>query len=242
MPAAGAAFLGADQRQIDRVGHEVGDEQETLLLALGAEIVGLAVEAVLEIVLGVEDELHVLVEIDHRRRIGDGDVARRRLAGAVEVLVPAIERDGEHRARLPLEGDAPALVVPHGGGAAAVEDQNHFLKQLALRLELLAGRDLADIAVVGGARGLVIDVDAGATAPRPRLELDGAQVAHVMRADDVETFAAHPAQVRRVFFGGEFLRQLFRDDGVLGHALLLAETAHRWSVMSKRASPMGKRT
>src|SRR5262249_56982768 len=49
----------------------------------------------------------------------------------------------------------------------------------------------------------------------------GAQVAHIVRADDVETFAAHPAQVRRVFFSGEFLRQLFRDDGVLGHALLL---------------------
>src|SRR2546430_10382651 len=42
-----------------------------------------------------------------------------------------------------------------------------------------------------------------------------------MRTDDVETFAAHPAQVGRILFGGEFLRQLFRDDGVLGHALLL---------------------
>jgi len=115
MAAAGAALLGADQRQIDRVRHEVGDEQETLLLALGAEVVGLAIEAVLEVVLGVEDELDVLVEVDHRRRVGDGDVARRRLAGTVEVLVPAIERNGEHRARLPLEGDAPALVVPHGG-------------------------------------------------------------------------------------------------------------------------------
>src|SRR5262249_60776038 len=111
-------------------------------------------------------------EIDHRRRIGDGDVARRRLAGTVEVLVPAIERDGEHRARFPLEGDAPALVVPHGGGAATVEDQNHFLEQLALRLELLAGRDLADVAVVGGPRCLVIDVDAGTAAPRPRAVVD----------------------------------------------------------------------
>src|SRR5262245_63997196 len=135
----------------------------------------------------------------HWRITGDVYVARLRLAGAIEVLMPAIERNGEHRARLPLEGDAPALVVPHGGGAAAVEHQNHFLEQLSLRLKLLAGRDLADITVVGGARRLVIDVDAGAAAPRPGLELDGAQVAHIVRADDVETFAAHPAQVRRVF-------------------------------------------
>ena len=112
------------------------------------------------------------------------------------MLVPAVERDGEQRARLPLEGDALALVVPHRGGAAAVEHQDHLLEQLALRRELLARRDLADVAVVGGARGVVIDVDAGAAAPRPGLQLDGAQVAHIMRADDVETFLAYPARCR----------------------------------------------
>src|SRR6516165_8981629 len=71
---------------------------------------------------------------------------------------------------------------------------------------------------------------------KPWARRGGAQVAHVMRADDVETFAAHPAQVRRVFFGREFLCQLFRDDGVLGHALLLAEISRQWSVISKRIS------
>ena len=50
------------------------------------------------------------------------------------------------------------------------------------------------------------------------LVLDGAQIAHIMGADDVETFRAHPAQVGRVFLGRELLRQLFRNDGVLGHA------------------------
>src|SRR5262249_25556032 len=122
---------------------------------------------------------------DHRRRIGDRDVARRRSSGTIEVLVPAVEWDGEHGARLPLEGDAPALVVPHRGRAAAIEDQDHFFEQLPLRLELLAGWDLAHVTVVGGARGLVIDIDAAAAAPRPGLELDGAQIPHVMRADDV---------------------------------------------------------
>src|SRR5205823_3991288 len=152
-------------------------------------------------------------------------VARRRLPGPVEVLVPAVERDGEHRARLPLEGDAPARVVPNAGRAAALQHENHLLEQLPLRLELLAGRDFADVAVIGCARGLMIDVDTAPAAPRPRLELDRAQVAHVMRADDVETFAADPAQIRRVLFGGKFLRQLVRDNSVLGHGLLLAVIA-----------------
>ncbi len=230
MAAAGAALLGADQRQVDRIGHEIGHQQQALLLALGAEIVGLAVEAVLEVVRGVEDEVDVLVEIDHRRRVGDGDVARRRLARAVEMLVPAVERNGEHGARLPLEGDAAAFVVPHRGRAAAVEHQDHLLEQLALRRELLARRNLADVAVVRGARGLVVDVDAGAAAPRPGLELDGAQIAHVVRADDVEALAAHPAQIGRVLLGGEFLRQLFRNDGVLGHANLSSPCSYRRNV------------
>ena len=55
--AAGAALLGGDQRQVHRVGHEVRHQLEALLLALGGEIVGLAVEAVLEVIGGVEDEL-----------------------------------------------------------------------------------------------------------------------------------------------------------------------------------------
>jgi hypothetical protein len=79
----------------------------------------------------------------------------------------------------------------------------------------------------------MIDVDAAPAAPRPRLELDRAQVAHVVSADDVETLAADPAQIRRVLFSGKFLRQLFRDDGVLGHALLLPGVANQRSVIRK---------
>ena len=55
--AARAALLGRDERQVDRVGHEVRVEQQALLLALVGEVVGLAVEAVLEVVLRVEDEV-----------------------------------------------------------------------------------------------------------------------------------------------------------------------------------------
>ena len=221
MAAAGAALLGGDQRQVDRVRHEVGLQQEAVLLVLGGEVVGLAVEAALEVVVAAEDEVDVLVEIDHRRRVGDADIARDVLAGAVEVLVPAIERDGEQRAGLPLEGDALALVVPHRGGAAAFEDQDHLLEQLPVRLELLAGRDFHDIAVVGDARGVVIDEHRIAAAPRPGLQVDGAQIAHIERRDDVEAFGLDPAGVGRLLLGREFLRQFLGNDGVLGHAILL---------------------
>ena len=220
--AAGAALLGGDQRQVDRVGHEVGLEQEAVLLVLGGEVVGLAVEAVLEVVVAAEDEVDVLVEVEHRRRVGDADIARRVLARAVEVLVPAVERDREQRAGLPLEGDALACVVPDRGGAAAFEDQDHLFEQLPVRLELLAGRDLHDVAVVGDARGVVVDEHRIAAAPRPGLQVDGAQVAHIERRDDVEALGLDPAGVGRLLLGREFFRQIVGDECVLGHSMLLA--------------------
>ena len=105
-----------------------------------------------------------------------------------------------------------AGVVPDRGRTAAVEHVDHFLEQLALRRELSRRRDFAHVAVVGGARRLVIDEHAAPAAPRPGLERDRVQVRHVVRADDVQALAAHPAGVRRVLLGGEFLRQLVRND------------------------------
>ena len=217
--AAGAALLRRDQRQVDRVGHEIRRQQEALGLVLGREVIRLAVEAALEVVLGAEDEIQVLVEVDDDRRVGDRDEARRIAARAVEVLMPAVQRNGEQRAGLPLEGDALAGVVPHRGGAAAAQDHDGLFEQLPLRAQRLAGRDLADVAVVRGARRLVVHEHAAAAAPRPGLQLDGVQVLHVGRADEVEPFALDPAGVGRLFFGGEFLRELVRNDGVFGHVL-----------------------
>ena len=215
--AARAALFRGDQRQVHRVRNEVGREQEALGLVLGRKIIRLAVEAALEVVLRAEDEIDVLVEVDHDRRVGDRDEARGIAARAVEVLMPAVERNGEQRAGLPFEGDALAGVVPHGGGAAPAEDHDGFLEQLALGAQRLAGRDLADVAVVGGARRLVVHEHAPAAAARPGLQLDGVQVLHVSRADDVEAFALDPAGVGRLLLGREFLRKVVGNDGVLGH-------------------------
>ncbi len=217
MAAAGAALLGGDQRQVDRIRHEIGLQQEARLFALGAVIVGLAGEAVLEVAGVTEHEIEIVVQVDDGGRVGDRDVARRRLTRAVEMLIPAIERNGEDRARLPLEGDARAGIVPHRGRAAAGEHQDHFLEQMVLRRECLARGDLADIAVVRGARGFVVDEYAPSTLARPWLELDGAQVRHVVSTDDVEPLAAHVAQIGLLRLGLEFVREFLRDDRVLGH-------------------------
>src|SRR5215813_1230601 len=234
MAATGAAFLGKRQRQIERIGNEIGGQRPAADLLAGREIVGLAVEAPLEVTAVAEDEVDVLVEIDRDRRVGHRDVARRRLARAVEMLMPAVERDAEDRPRFPFEGHAGAGVVPDRGRAAPVEDEHHLLEQLALWIEFPSRRDLADVAVVRGARGIVVEVDAVAATARPGLERDGAQVAHVVGADEVEAFAAHEAQVGRVLLGLELLRQ------VVGHhhirALVRAIAHFACSMMARRPS------
>src|SRR5687767_4340077 len=170
MAPARAALLGGEERQVDGVGDEVRVEQQPFLLALVREVFRLAGEALLEVVIAVENEIQVAERVDDDRRVGDRDVARGVLARAVEVLVPAVERDREDRTRLPLEGDAVPGVVPDRGGAAAVEDVDHLLEELALRREALARRDLADVAVVRGARGVMVEEYAFASPAAPRLE------------------------------------------------------------------------
>src|SRR5258705_6040412 len=106
-------------------------------------------------------------------------------ARAVEVLMPGVERDRKHGARLPLEADPAAGVVPDGRRSAAIERQDHLLVELALRGKLSSGRNFAHIAVVGRARCLMVDEYAGAPAPRPGLQSHGAKVGNIMSADDV---------------------------------------------------------
>ncbi len=212
-----AALLRRDERKVHRVGDEVGVEEEPFLLALVGEVVGLAAEAVAEVVLRVEHEVEVAEGVDDRRRVGDRDEARRFLARGVEVLVHGVERNREDRARLPLEGDLRARAVPYRGRAAAVEDIHHLLEQLALRSELAAGRDLAHVCVVRRARGVMVEEDSLAAAPRPRLQLHRVQVQLVDGALDVEPLGLHPARIRSLLLGGELLRHFVRHSCFIHH-------------------------
>src|ERR1019366_7662797 len=212
--AAGAAHVGPRQRQVECVGNEVGGELPSLQLFAGGEIVGLAGKAALEIVILAENEIEILEEIDNGGSVRHRHIAHRRLPGPVEMLMPTVDWNAENGAGLPLERDAPASMVPDGGRAAAVEDEDHFLVHLPVRRELPGRRDLADIAVVHGARGIVVEENAAAAAPLPALELDGAQITHVLRADEVEPLAAHPAQIGRILLGFEFLREIVGGDRI----------------------------
>jgi len=49
-PPPAPRSLALIQRQVDGVGDEIGLQQQALLLALGAEVIRLAVEAALEVV------------------------------------------------------------------------------------------------------------------------------------------------------------------------------------------------
>src|SRR4051812_16471779 len=128
--------------------------------------------------------------------------------------MPAIERNTENRARLPFEGYARTGVVPDRGRAAPVQDVDHLLEQLPVRIELAARRDLADIAIVAGARSIVVEKDRAAATARPGLEVDGAQVADVVGAPHLQPLLAHPAQIGGVLLGLELLRQLIGHDRI----------------------------
>ena len=123
----------------------------------------------LEVVRGIEDEADVVIEVEDGRTIGHRDEARRRRPGAVEMLMPGVERDREHGTGLPLETDPVAGIVPYARCPAAIEHKNHLLIKLALRRKLVAGRNFAHVAIVGDARCLVVDEHALAVAPPPRL-------------------------------------------------------------------------
>src|SRR5258706_4508918 len=102
-------------------------------------------------VLVVNQEFNFLREIASGRPLGTRHKSRCILARAVEMLVPGIERNGKQRARLPFESNALAGVVPDRGRTAAFEYIDHFLKQLSLRRQTFAWRNLADVAIVRGA-------------------------------------------------------------------------------------------
>ena len=170
----------------------------------------------------VEHEIDVVVEVEHRGAVGHRDEAHhswpeplkcwyQQLSGMAKIE-PAFHSKVMR---------APALfhtvVEPR-----PVEDHDHLLEQMMPRLQLLAGRDLADVAIVGSARGLVVDEHA---LGRPRLaqgfRSTVRRFGHVLRADDVEPVVAHEAQIGRFLLGLELFRQFLRNEHVLGHEFLL---------------------
>ncbi len=133
------------------------------------------------------------------------------------MLMVRVEGNAEDRARAPLERHFRTGIVPHGRRAASGQHEDHLLVQLPLRCELAAGGNLADIAIVGGTRSVVVHKHGAAAPSRPRLQLDRVEIRNVEALNDIEAFGSHPARIGRVFFCREFLCQLLRNDCVFLH-------------------------
>ena len=148
VPTPRAALFGRHQRQVDGVGDKVGVEQQALLFTAVGKVVALAAEAVFEVDIGVENKARVAKGVDDDRPIRHRNKTRGVFARAIEMLMHGVEWDGEDGPRLPLKTEPLASAVPHRGAAPAIQHVDHFFKELALRRELLAGRDFTHVAVV----------------------------------------------------------------------------------------------
>src|SRR5581483_1790828 len=195
--ADAAPFARYDVQIVD-VRDEV-DVPEALLVdrPVAGKVVFLAVEAVAKEMRAVEDELVVVEEVHHQRRGGESDEARRAVAAAVVKARPGVERDREETPALPFESPPRAALLPNLRRAVAVEDEHELLVEMSLGLELAAGRDLADIRVVGVASAFEVDDRAFPAFPRPGRERDLVHVGDEERARDRHALFLDPALVRR---------------------------------------------
>src|SRR3954465_14246495 len=100
------------------------------------------------------------------------------------MLAPCIERRREYGPRSPLEGDLFLLVIPDGGGAIALDDEDGFFVHHPSRPKISARRNLRKIGFVDVAGTDQIDARALAAAPFPRFKRDGPQIFDVKVADD----------------------------------------------------------
>src|SRR5262245_27568409 len=98
-----------------------------------AEEIGFAVIPVTKDEIVVEDEIRVMKEVNHHRRIVHRKEARRR-SPTVYVLAPDVKRRRNNRARLPFNSLFRSAGVPDCGLALAAQDVDHLFKKIALRI------------------------------------------------------------------------------------------------------------
>ncbi len=146
--AAGAALLpgleleGGQIRDEIRLPH-VAPRPNRDEVTLALEIALLAL-AIMELEAVVEDESGVVEQVQHDRQVCGGRQARPFLSAAVEVLIAAVERQGEEAVRPPLEAMAPPVVGFDHGVAVAGQDVDDLFEEVALRLGAAARSQVQD--------------------------------------------------------------------------------------------------
>ena len=141
-------------RRIDQSAAGVGNKvrfpvdktADFLSVGGGNKIIGLAVEAVIELIITAHHKRHVVKQIDHQRRAGDSEKDCR-LVAAVDHAMARVEGDGEQAALMPFKVHL-ALVVsgrPNLRRADAFNDVNQFFLQMIFRLERASGGNFAHV-------------------------------------------------------------------------------------------------
>src|SRR5262245_45846103 len=124
-----------------------------------AEKIRLAVIAIAKNEIVVEDEISVVKEIDHDRRVVHRKEARGRRS-AIDVLAPDVEWRRNDSPRLPFDRLFRSARIPDDCLALSAQDVDHFLEQVALRVRARANRDFTDITRVDAFPTDQIDVRA----------------------------------------------------------------------------------
>ena len=135
------------QRELVDVRDEVGLPATGGQPRVGAEVVVLVAEAVLEHERVAEEEILVVEHVEQARTGGGGHQPHRLRPGDVEVLVGSVQRDGKGGPGAPLEGLARHPFLPHRCRPLAVGHVDDGLEQVPLRQGLLTRRDLAHVGV-----------------------------------------------------------------------------------------------
>ena len=167
-------------------------------VVIGLEEILPAVEARREGDRTIENPVGVAIEVHHvRRRRGDQD--QRRARRRIDDAVIGVERDREHRAALPFEGERFRLPVgPDFGGAAAFDHDHDLLVHVLFGIERAGGRHLDHVAAPAAFGAEKLDERALAAHALPRLERHVLHALDADAAEDRNVLRLHEIVVRRV--------------------------------------------
>src|SRR5215469_2949919 len=133
IPAAGATLFPLIQWDIAHVGHEVDFQLAAPKFSFAAEILlFLGRKTVGESKVIAEDEIQVVKQVHHKRRVGDGKIPGRDVPLAVEVLVVRVERNRKQTPRMPFKSVLPAVSLPDGSCSMSFEYVDHLLVHMLL--------------------------------------------------------------------------------------------------------------